>query len=94
MEEIFDYFRQFSSRVDGYSVILDSLNIPMKNKLLRKYGDEWERLQHGPMSKKGSTESSGSGSRASIHSTPVIQKKRLKKKIVPAFVQNKLPFIG
>ena len=94
MEEIFDYFRDFSTRVDGYAIILASLNIPMKNKLLRKYGDEWERLQYGPMSRKGSVESNGSGSKASIKSAPVTQKKRLKKKIVPAFVQKKLPFIN
>ena len=95
MEEMFDYFREFPSRVDGYGIILASLNIPMKNKLLHKYGDEWERIQCGPaITKKSSMESSGSGSRISI-STPVIQKKRITKKIVPAFVQNKLlPFIG
>jgi hypothetical protein len=94
MEEMFDYFRDFSSKVDGHAVILASLNIPMKNKLLHKYGDEWERLQYGPaVTRKASVESSGSGSRISI-STPVIQKKRITKKIVPTFVQSKLPFIG
>ena len=94
MEEMFDYFRDFPSKVDGHAVILASLNIPMKNKLLHKYGDEWERLQYGPaVTRKASIESSGSGSRISI-STPVIQKKRITKKIVPTFVQSKLPFIG
>lgn len=92
MEEMFDYFRDFSSRVDGHSVIIASLNIAMKNKLLCKYGDEWERLQCGPaFNRKSSQESNGSGSRVSA-STPVIPKKRMTKKIVPAFVQNKLSF--
>jgi hypothetical protein len=97
MEEIFDYFRDFSSRVDGHGVILASLNIPMKNKIIRKYGDEWERLQYGPMTRKSSVESNSSGRSGSKTSsvqqnTPVIYKKRITKKIVPAFVQNKLPF--
>ncbi|KAL3781249.1 hypothetical protein ACHAWO_011618 [Cyclotella atomus] len=95
MEEIFDYFRDFSSRVDGHGVILASLNIPMKNKILRKYGDEWGRLQYGPMSRKSSMESNSSGrsgSKTSSVNTPVIYKKRITKKIVPTFVQKKLPF--
>ena len=102
MEETFDYFRDFPSRVDGQGVILASLNIPMKNKLLRKYGDEWERSQYGPaitkksstglgFTKKDSIESNGNASSATSINMPVTRKKTITKKIVPSFVLNKLP---
>jgi len=90
MEEIFDYFRDLSSKVDGQAIILASLNIPLKNKQLRKYGEEWERLQFcGPVGRRNSMESNGSSGTSNNNTN---QKKSLAKKIVPSFVQNKLPF--
>ncbi|KAL3803875.1 hypothetical protein HJC23_004037 [Cyclotella cryptica] len=90
MEEIFDYFRDLSSKVDGHAIILASLNIPLKNKQLRKYGEEWERLQvGGPVGRRNSMESNASSGTSNTNSN---QKIRLPKKIVPSFVHNKLPF--
>jgi hypothetical protein len=45
MEEIFDYFRNLSSKIDGQAIILASLNIPLKNRVIKKYEQEWERMQ-------------------------------------------------
>eukprot|EP00970_Alexandrium_tamarense_P001903 scaffold249_cov186-Alexandrium_tamarense.AAC.1 len=76
IEEVFDYFREFPQKIDGQAIINASLNIPLKNKLIRKYTDEWNKVQNRGndiFHRKVSSDSNAS----SASGTRIIQRSKL-----------------
>jgi hypothetical protein len=89
IEEVFDYFREFPQKIDGQAIINASLNIPLKNKLIRKYTDEWNKVQNRGndiFHRKVSSDSNAS----SASGTRIIQRSKvIAKKMRASFRQNR-----
>ena len=46
-EQIFHYFREYPSTVNGQMIMAGSLKIPLKNKHIQQFADEWNRHAAG-----------------------------------------------
>lgn len=90
MEDMLTYLRdEFPARVDGQTVMRESLGIPLRQKHIRKYANEWRNSHERRDSNQDESVDSGSSSALPLRLQGVsVNGKHIAKKLLPGLARK------